>query len=72
MSLRQVADGGLFFNSVKSMESPHHITPLISNLTGSELNNYEKFFSGLLRISKVYVTSKKSILIISLVVMPES
>ncbi len=44
----------------------------VSNLTGSALNNYEKNISGLLRISKAYVTNKKCILIISLVVMPES
>jgi hypothetical protein len=48
------------------------IYPTVSNLEGSALNNYEKKISGLLRISKVYVTSKTCTLIISLMVMPES
>jgi hypothetical protein len=48
------------------------IYPSVSNLAGSALNNYEKKISGLLRISRVYVTSKNCTLIISLMVMPES
>jgi hypothetical protein len=41
------------------------IYPTVSKLAGSALNNYEKKISGLLRISKVYVTSKNCTLIIS-------
>jgi hypothetical protein len=48
------------------------IYPTVRNLAGSALNNYEKKISGLLRISKVDVTSKNCILIISLMVMPQS
>jgi hypothetical protein len=71
MSLRQVAKGGLFFNSVGVWKVPT-IYSSVSNLVGSALHNYEKKISGLSRISKVYVTSKNCTLIISLLVMPES
>jgi hypothetical protein len=48
------------------------IYPTVSNLAGSALNYYEKKILALLRISTVYVASKNSTLIISLMVMPES
>jgi hypothetical protein len=71
MSLRQVATEDYFSIVCRVWKVPTIYTT-VSNLTGSALNNYHKTISGLLRISKVCVTSKNCILIISLMVMPES
>ncbi len=62
----------VYFSIVWRVWKVPTIYPTISNLTSSALNNYEKKISGLLRISKVDVTSKNCILIISLMVMPQS